>query len=232
MIKHFFSLVIVFMNFILFSEDKILVTLHGFMSNKTYMTLFEDEFKYDGWIVYPWSYPSEMKTIQEHGKSLITLLEFIVDKHPNQKINFITHSMGGLVLRSAINEPECPNEAKMGQAVLVAPPNQGTAYGRFLNKFKFFKEIAGDYAGRQLLTTEKGGFESLGQFPESMKILVIAGTCGFNPVILDFNDGKVGVEETKLSTPHEHITVFAGHSWISQSPLTVELAKAFFYRNM
>ena len=41
------------------------------------------------------------------------------------------------------------------------------------------------------------------------------------------NDGKVGVDETRLSTPHEFRKVFAGHSWICHTLKTVEIAKEF-----
>ena len=80
------------------------------------------------------------------------------------------------------------------------------------------------------MTTEQGGFEHLGQFPSSMEVLVIAGTCGFNPTIDGKNDGKVGVEETVFLTPHEFKTVFAGHSWICHTLKTVEIAKEFLDR--
>jgi len=214
-----------------FSEENILIGIHGFMRDKSNMSLFEKEFKKEGWLVYLWSYPSQLRTIEEHGQSLVRLFEYILQKHSEPKIHFVTHSLGGLVLRSALNEASCPDNIKHGKACLIAPPNQGAAYGRFLNLFPPIKEMAGEYAGKQLLTTPKGGFESLGQFPDSMQVKVIAGTCGCNPVFLEKNDGKVGVSETRLSTPHEFCTVFAGHSWISHSPVVVEIVKEFFYRD-
>lgn len=213
------------------AEEKILICIHGFMRSKSNMSLVKDSFEEAGWKVYVWSYPSQLKTIEEHGEGLLQLLLFVTNKHPNQSLSFITHSMGGLVLRSAINHPACPYEALSGKAVLIAPPNQGSAYGRFLGQFKMVQEIMGPYAGRQLTTTEPGGFEKLGQFPPSMKILVIAGTCGFNPTIQGKNDGKVGVDETRLPTPHEFKKVFAGHSWICHTPKTIEIAQEFLERS-
>jgi triacylglycerol esterase/lipase EstA (alpha/beta hydrolase family) len=209
------------------AEDKILLCIHGFMRSKSNMSLIRTSFEKKGWLVYVWSYPSRLKTIEEHGEDLLHVIEFLSKKHPAQPLCFVTHSMGGLILRKAVSHEQCPEEAKIGKAVLIAPPNQGSAYARFLNQFRFVQEVMGSYAGRQLLTTEKGGFENLGQFPSSMKILVIAGICGFNPVFNERNDGKVSVGETRLSTPHEFKTVLAGHSWICHTPRTVELAKEF-----
>lgn len=200
------------------------------MRGKSNMSLFEREFKKEGWVVYVWSYPSQMRTIEEHGHSLIDLFNFVLQKHTNPKIHFVTHSLGGLVLRSALSSFLCPAAIKKSKAVLIAPPNQGAAYGRFLNYFKPFRDIAGEFSGKQLLTTPRGGFENLGQFPDSVQVKVIAGTCGFNPVILEKNDGKVGLSETRLITPHEFCTVVAGHSWICHTPAVVLIAKEFFIR--
>ena len=226
MMRYFFILFSLFA----FSNEKILVGIHGFMRDKSNMSLFEKEFTKEGWTVYLWSYPSQMRTIEEHGESLVTLFKYVLQKHPQQKIHFVTHSLGGVILRAAMNASSCPEEIKIGKAVLIAPPNQGAAYARFLNLFKPFREIAGDYAGKQLLETPRGGFESLGQFPDTMAIKVIAGTCGFNPVIFEKNDGKVGISETRLTTAHEFTTVVAGHSWICHTPVVVALAREFFNR--
>lgn len=209
------------------AEEKILVCIHGFMRGKSNMSLFESSFQKEGWVVYVWSYPSKLKTIEEHGVDLVKLLAFVTNNHPHQPLYFVTHSMGGLVLRSALNNSRCPYEAQIGKAVLIAPPNRGSAYGRFLNQFKPLQAIVGPYAGRELLTTEEGGFDHLGEFPSSVQVLVIAGTCGFNPTISGKNDGKVGVDETRLSTPHQFRKVFAGHSWICHTPKAVEIAKEF-----
>lgn len=213
-----------------FASDKVLICIHGFMRNKSNMSLFNTNFKKKGWTVYRWYYPSQMKTIQEHGADLISLLNYVSKKHPGSPHCFVTHSMGGLVLRSALNTEGCPEESKMGKAVLIAPPNQGSAYGRFLAQFKMVEKIAGPYAGRELITTQHGGFEYLGEFPGSVDVLVIAGTCGYNPVIKGRNDGKVGVVETRLNTPHSFETVFAGHSWICHTPRTVDIAAEFLER--
>ncbi|MBM3191061.1 MAG: alpha/beta hydrolase [Chlamydiae bacterium] len=222
----FFFLVVTLLQ----AQEKILVCVHGFMRSKSNMSYFEKSFKERGWDVYLWFYPSRLKTIEEHGASLTDLLNFIAKRHPGEAISFVTHSMGGLVVRSAVNHEDCPIEAKIGRAVLIAPPNRGSAYGRFLNMFEPFRDIAGPYAGRQLMTTQEDGFDALGQFPSSMEVLVIAGTCGFNLAIPGKNDGKVGVSETRLSTPHEFKKVFAGHSWICHTPKTVEIASEFLER--
>ena len=70
-------------------------------------------------------------------------------------------------------------------------------------------------------------FDYLGNFPSNIPVLIIAGDFGYNPILTGKNDGKVAVDETFLSTPHEHETVHAGHSWISYNSKAINLAKKF-----
>ncbi|MCH9630536.1 MAG: hypothetical protein S4CHLAM37_05370 [Chlamydiia bacterium] len=209
------------------AEEKVLVCLHGFMRAKSNMSLFRYKFKKEGWNVHVWQYPSKTKTIEEHSEEFVAYLDRLKDEYPGSSFCYATHSMGALILRAALGSDNCPEEARTGKAVLIAPPNRGSSYGRFLSKFKKINELAGPNAGKQLLLTEKDGFDYLGVFPESVKVLVIAGTCGCNPTIKGVNDGKVGINETRLPTPHLYKEVFASHSWICHTPKTVEIAMDF-----
>lgn len=211
-----------------FCEEKVLVCLHGFMRSKSNMSLFKSEFKKVGWKVHVWAYPSRHDTIEGHAEEFASYLNELSLQYPDTDFHYVTHSMGGLVLRCALNRDDCPESVKNGKAILIAPPNRGSSYGRFLSRFKKVHEMAGEHAGRQLLTTKRNGFDYLGVFPETMKVLVIAGTCGFNPTIKGANDGKVGTDETRLPTPHHYKEIYAGHSWICHTPKTVETALDFF----
>ncbi len=80
-------------------------------------------------------------------------------------------------------------------------------------------------AGRQLMT--KRDFRYLGEFPQAMRVLVVAGSLGFNPFIRGQNDGTVAVSETFLSTPHSHCIVRRGHKNILFSQAVSAITKAF-----
>jgi len=189
------------------------------------MSRIEKAFKKSGWEVINWDYPSRSKMIEDHGLDLVACLKEIAKKRPGKPIHFITHSLGGVIVRSALNHPDCPQEAKMGKAVLIAPPNQGAIFARKFKSFIFFRGMMGKHAGYELMHTPD--FEHIGQFPSTKEVLVIAGNLGFNPYIKESNDGKVAVKETFLSTPHMHCIVGAGHSWICFSPKVIRVAKAF-----
>lgn len=108
----------------------------------------------------------------------------------------------------------------MGKAVLLAPPNRGSAFGRSLKDFEAVRWIVGPQAGKQLLETEQDGFDTLGEFPPTMDIMVIAG---------EF-DSKVSVDEAKLKGPHTFVVVPRGHSLIMYDRKAIREANNFLSR--
>jgi triacylglycerol esterase/lipase EstA (alpha/beta hydrolase family) len=193
--------------------------IHGFMRKPSSMQKMAKVFENEGYAVHNWGYPSREKTIEEHAEDLVIDLKATACRLPEEPIHFVTHSMGGIIVRAALNHPECPMEAKRGRAVLLAPPNQGSQFGRSLGKVPLFHKWMGNKAGKQLLTSKD--FNYLGPFPETVKVLVISGTFGWNPLASEKNDGKVGFKEACLSTPHRHMSHFSGHSWIMYSDTVV-----------
>ena len=213
-------------------KSGIVIFVHGFMRTSKNMSALAFSFKKDGWRVENWSYPSRQKYIEEHAKDLVTRLNQISKQKPGKPISFVTHSMGGLVVRCALNHMDCPNEAKMGRAVLIAPPNRGSEFARKLYNFKLSRNVLGDKSGNQLMKTPLDGFDKLGNFPDLMPVLIFSGTAGFNPMISDVNDGKVGLNETCLSTAHFHEKTFAGHSWICHTPTVIKKTKEFLSKKI
>ncbi len=210
-------------------EGEYLVCMHGIMGSKFQLYYMAKNLKKEGWDVVNWGYPSRADRIEEHAEKLVKELKKLSKKKPNKPISFIAHSMGGLVLRSAINHPDCPIEAKKGKIVLMATPNQGSSFARYLAKFSFFKKILQDKSGQQLMTHKN--FEHLGQFPhKKTNILVIAGSKNWNPVISEESDGTVTIEETYLSTPHIHKIIKKDHSSLLFSKRAYRITKKFLDR--
>ncbi len=194
------------------------IFVHGFMRSSKNMSALAFSFQKDGWNFENWSYPSRQKHIEEHAKDLVDRVKLISQQSPGKPISFVTHSMGGLIVRCALNHQDCPEEAKMGRAILIAPPNRGSIFARKLYNNRLARGILGQKSGKQLMTTSHNGFDKLGDFPNHMPVLVISGTAGINPMIPDANDGKVAFHETCLKTPHYHESSFSGHSWICHTP--------------
>ncbi|NGX39373.1 MAG: hypothetical protein KR126chlam1_00699 [Chlamydiae bacterium] len=209
----------------LFAEKESVYCLHGFMRRAASMKHMAKPFQKHGYETHLWDYPSREQTIEEHAEALVHELKKTAKRNPGKSMHFVTHSLGGIILRAAVNHPDCPEEAKNGRAVLLSPPNQGSSFGHFLNKIGPIRKYLGTKTGKQLLTTHN--FDHLGQFPESMEVLVISGTFGWNPTTEGKNDGKIAVAESCLVTPHKHITVFAGHSWIMTSRSVIDTTLGF-----
>lgn len=198
---------------ILSAQDQV-VCIHGFMGGKWTMSFLKKNLKKDGWDVVNYKYKSRDDTIEGHANQLCQTLSKL--KKSGEPIHFVTHSMGGLVLKATLNHPECPEEAKIGRVVLIAPPLKGAMWARYLSQYAVVRKIAKPFAGKELLTAMD--FDHLGPFPDTLeKMLVIAGTFNINPIIPGASDGTVAVEETRPDCQSEHITMPAQHVQITFS---------------
>lgn len=227
MLKKIFLVVIILVCPIFSVEkDQSVVCLHGFMGSPWNMSFLKKNLKKDGWDVVNWGYPSRDKYIRQHADELVLELVNLSRKRPGKPIHFVTHSMGSLVLLSALNHPDCPYEAKIGKIALIAPPLKGASWGRWLGKFSFARLIAKGFSGKELM--EKPNFDELGNYPQSLdEILVIAGNLGVNPFIKGRNDGMVAVEETDLPVPHKRVVLLRGHKTIIFSKKVCSLVCEF-----
>jgi pimeloyl-ACP methyl ester carboxylesterase len=231
--KQFFLFLLLFLPFLVLandntaSEKKMVVCVHGLFRSSKSMWRMARSLKKEGRKVLNWDYPSRKKLICAHGEDLAKELLSISLKHPGITFDFVTHSLGGLVLRSALNHPLCPRAAKVGKVVLLAPPNRGAFFGRKLAQNRLVQKIVGSYAGNELLTTPENGFDSLGNFPEAMKVLVIAGSVRYNPTLRCQNDGTVMVQETALKTPYRLQLVPVMHSWMPMSSTVITMTRDF-----
>jgi len=106
-----------------------------------------------GYMVYNYDYPTSTRTIQDHAVEFLKLYRnTLKEEHIESNISFVTHSMGGLVLRSAMadmTEEEC---RKINAIVMLGPPNRGSRWARFgLSTFmrKHNKSLADMLIGEQ-----------------------------------------------------------------------------------
>ncbi|MCH9617014.1 MAG: hypothetical protein SP4CHLAM5_06400 [Chlamydiia bacterium] len=207
------------------SKKEKLILIHGFMNHRS-MNSMNGIFRKNGHDVENYKYKSRDKTIKAHAKDLVARLNALSDI--NTPINFVAFSLGGLVLKAALNHPDCPDSAKHGKITLISSPTNGSKIARVLGKAGWIRKIFGAGSGKDLYSTPEGGFSHLGDFPKTAKVLVISGTFGFNPLFEGRNDGKVAVSESCLKTPHHHEYVNAGHSWICKDIKTINLIDKFF----
>ena len=168
-----------------------------------------------------------MGSIRDHGHELALYTQKVAEQNPGQKINFVTHSLGALLLRVACQDPAFPEGAKEGRSVLFAPPSGGSELGRnFVNLGKLYRCL-GFELGYELATYTACDVMELGSYPQSMQILVIAGCRGSRFLLNKHNDGVIAVNETGIENPFYFETFYVTHYRILHYPPALNLARYF-----
>ena len=202
---------------------KVLVFRHGIVINRYFMLPMERYFLRRGYEVHNRTYPTTRKLIEEHARDLseemMALHRGLEARGEPHELYVITHSMGGLVLRYALTHFAMP---PLRRAVMLVPPNRGSATGRFFRSFFLYRWIFGTKAGSQLAADPPGIFEAAG-VPEGVEIGIIAGRVPYKlwPACLEKpHDGVVSVSEAALPplplkvVPYGHTPIlFVRSAW-------------------
>jgi hypothetical protein len=179
----------------------------------------------NGYGVLNLDYPSRSKSIQEIAHEIIPIAIASCREKGAKKIHFVTHSMGGIVVRYFLRHSKMPD---LGRVVMMSPPNGGsTVVDEFKDNF-IFKWINGP-AGRQLGTDNESIPKKLG--PVNFELGIITGDRSVNPllslIIPGNDDGKVSVESTKVEGMKDFIVIHATHPFIMKNEQAIEKTLSF-----
>ncbi len=129
-------------------------------------------------------------------------------------LSFVTHSLGGLVVRALI---QARRPARIGRMVMLAPPNSGSEVADFVYRVHLNRLILGP-VGAHLRTTRLAEDEQL-LGPVDFELGVIAGNRAIDPIfprliIRRPNDGKVAVAATRVEGMADHIVLPVSHTFM------------------
>lgn len=99
------------------------VLLHGLFATRRSMLKLASRIAEAGFGVLNWGYPTMWRSTCEHVDRLLPELYRLQADGCVRTINFVTHSMGGILVRSALHGLEIP---KVQRIVMLAPPNRGS----------------------------------------------------------------------------------------------------------
>lgn len=202
----------------------LVVLVHGIARSTGTFSKMKQSLTDAGFDAVAVSYPSTRATIEEHATAMRRLLARL---DGTETISFVTHSMGGIVLRYLLtNSREWRKAVSIGRVVMIAPPNQGSAVARFLKDVPFYRAMYGK-SGQQLVP----GITKTIPIPQNIDLLIIAGGKndgnGFNPFLEGDDDGTVKVTETMLDDEKRPFIVQDIHGTISNHARTIEATLNF-----
>ncbi len=195
------------------STGDYVVLLHGLGRTSLSMKRIEWALKKESYRVINVAYPSTRVCIQDAADHWLgnVLREQTTD--PTVKIHFVTHSLGGIILREYLSNHPIEN---LGRVVMLAPPNQGSELAQRLKSYWLYRLATGP-AGQQLGTDRSSLPKQLG--PADFDLGVIAGDRSINPLFSAWipgpDDGKVSVRSTQLTGTSDFLVVHHSHTWMA-----------------
>jgi triacylglycerol lipase len=192
------------------------VLLHGLARTGRSMEKMARALAAAGYRVCNVSYPSRKYSIAELvEKFLKPELERCKDKQ-NLPIHFVTHSMGGILLRLLVASDGAEG---IGRVVMLSPPNGGSEVVDKLGGWGMFRMFNGP-AGSELGTVPTALPLSLG--PADFHLGIITGNRSINfflsMLIPGPDDGKVSIERAKLEGMDDFLVIPATHPFIMKHP--------------
>ena len=192
-------------------QGRVVILLHGLVRSRDAMDPFARYLheKSDFHVINV-AYASTYGEIETHANSLARVVENL---GAVSELNFVTHSMGGLVLRRYLHMPPGPPRVQPRRVVMLAPPNQGSQLARRFRDNRWMRGVWGQSA------LEIAAWEPLAKVlatPAEFGIIAgkLASLGGGNPLVDGWDDGVVSIDETRLNGARDFLLLPVSHGSI------------------
>ena len=188
------------------SADHLVVLLHGLGRTRRSLARMDRALTNAGFATLRLDYPSMRQSIEEHATFVARRLGEI--PMPG-KLSFVTHSLGGLIVRQLFTF-DAPWRSAVSRIVMLAPPNRGASLASMLDRGGLLRGVMGP----SYVQIAEGYAETL-PTPD-VPFMIYAGDAPGVP-----GDGLLRVEETRLDGAVEHNVVPALHTFIMNHPSVI-----------
>ncbi len=194
------------------SESPCIIVLHGLGRSAVSMKAVQWRLEEEGYAVVNNSYSWLGNSIEEIAPLAIDESLSDCRELGKTRIGFVTHSMGGILLRQYLQEEFI---AGLQRVVMLAPPNQGSVMAEQLLDNELLEPLLPKPA-HQLGIGENSLPRQLG--PVNFELGVIAGSdtrALMSPGLENLaNDGTVAVDETRVEGMQDFIVLSVDHSFL------------------
>jgi pimeloyl-ACP methyl ester carboxylesterase len=190
-------------------KGKAVIVIHGIIRSSKSFSRMRSRLEEAGYQVIGFDYPSTRVDIPASAAYLHQCIESL---EGIEEIDFVVHSMGGLLVRAYLKEHRDPRIRRM---VMLGVPNLGAHMADKVRGIWLYRAIFGP-AGQQLVSDPEGLIAGL-PTPD-FEFGIIAGSggteAGYNLIIPGDDDGTVAVESTRLPGATDFIRVRGLHSFL------------------
>ena len=160
--------------------------------------------------VLSFGYASTSTGIDDHGRALAA----VVDHLPgSERISFVGHSLGNLVVRRWMGLAAADDLARVGRMVMLGPPNQGSELARRVAKINVLAALSNG-AARELVLDWQRISQDLAVPPCPFGI--VAGgkgdEQGYSSLLVGDDDAVVRVDETRLDGADDFLLLPVRHA--------------------
>ncbi len=202
---------------------KAVIMLHGIVRSSRSFDRMGAALTKAGYVPIGFDYPSTRVSIPDSAEFLHSVIDHLDGV---EEINFVVHSMGGLIVRSYLSKHQ---DKRIKRMVMLGVPNNGANLANMFQNNLIFKAVLGP-AGQQLIEDQNGLIAKL-PVPK-FEFAVVAGgknnDKGYNPLIPGDDDAVVAVESTRLPGASDFAVIDGMHSFLAANSRAIEMSANFF----